>query len=157
MHAKCTLLISSLILAGAAAGAGAGQVRIWPSAVVVGQEITLGDLCQLSGFDAETEARVRSTPIHGQPALPPGGSLLVSIEQIQRTLRAAGVNLATTTVGGASRCGVRRPQEVAPTTPQRRPQASDHENPAGRSLRDVVGDYLEAPIERHDGHVELPF
>lgn len=157
MHATRTLLTSSLILASATAVAGAGQVRIWPSAIVVGHEITLGDLCELSGFDAETEATIRSTPIHGQPGPPPGGSVLVSIEQIHRTLRAAGVNLATTTVSGASRCGVRRIQEVAPATPKRPPQARPGEVSSGRSLRDAVGDYLETLIERHDGRVELQF
>lgn len=157
MHATRTLLISSLVLASATAIAGAGQVRIWPSAVVVGHEITLGELCALSGFDAETEAKIRSTPIHGQPGPPPGGSVLVSIEQIRRTLRAAGVNLATTTVSGASRCGVRRIQEVAPAAPKRRSPAPANKVSSGRSLRDAVGDYLETLIERHDGRVELQF
>lgn len=157
MHTTRTLLISSLVLASATAIAEAGQVRIWPSAVVVGSEITLGDLCDLSGFDAETEAMIRSTPIQGQPGPPPGGSVLVSIEQIHRTLRAAGVNLATTTVSGASRCGVRRIREVAPAAPKRRPQARAGPVSSGRSLRDAVGDYLETLIQRHDGRVELQF
>ncbi len=157
MHAARALLTSSVILASATAVAGAGQVRIWPSAIVVGDEITLGDLCELSGFDANAEARIQNVPIHGQPMPAPGGSVLVTIEQIHQTLRIAGVNLATTTVSGASSCGVRRPKEVTPTKPDRRETLHNRKVSRGRSLRDAVADYLEMLIDHHDGRVELQF
>ena len=63
----------TLLTGGPASDARAGNVRLWPSAVVVGDKIRLDDLCELRGFDAETEHTLARLTV--APSPPPGGSL----------------------------------------------------------------------------------
>lgn len=157
-----------LLLAAALAGlvtpsgvclAGSVQtVRMWPSAVVVADEILVGDLCELTSFDDETHQRLRTLVI--APSPPPAGSKAISLRELRRVLTGAGINMAQTIVKGAAECGVRRPR-VLPDTPvtvdsddQLRTGPSD---PAPVTLRDSVIEHFEKLLARYRGRVYVEF
>jgi flagella basal body P-ring formation protein FlgA len=132
--------------------------RMWSRAVVVDDQIRLGDLCELAGFDIETHERLRNLVVADAP--PPGGSRVIALRQLRELIAGAGVNLAQTIVKGAAECGVSRPRVLAaPPVP-----ASAGEQlkrgpapPAPASLRDAVQSYFEAELARYGGQVQIDF
>ncbi|MCP4247625.1 MAG: flagellar basal body P-ring formation protein FlgA [bacterium] len=140
-----------------AAGQGA-CVRLWPSAVVVEEEVRVGSLCELTGFDSALHERLRDLVI--VPSPPPGGSKAVTLDELRSFLAGAGVNMAETIVKGAAECGVSRPR-VLPI-----PSATDvpaehvktgQNSPAPTTLRKAIIDYFEAELSRYEGRVEVDF
>lgn len=89
------------------ANAGAGVIRVWPSAVVVADEVLLSDLARLTGFDRATERMLAATIITKAPRK--GGTRIVHMAMIRDALAAGGANLASLSLGGATRCAISRP------------------------------------------------
>jgi flagella basal body P-ring formation protein FlgA len=116
-HATCvrwlivvimTLAIGLLLtdVAAALGGDDSAVVRLYPTAIVTSDEITLKDVAAL---DAEAtqmagDWRVASAPL-------PGESATVDIRRVEKVLEAGGANLSRWVVRGASRCRVSRPVE----------------------------------------------
>jgi len=133
-------------------------VRLWPTAVVVGDQVRLGDLCELAGFDAELHEQLRTTVVVSSP--PPGGSTAITLGVLRGVLTGAGVNMAETIVKGATECGVRRPR-VLPVVQTGRAAAQQQDNgpqsPAPATLRDVVVEFFEHELSRYDGRPQVDF
>ena len=141
--------------------AGPNQVvRMWPRAVVVDQQIRLGDLCELSGFDPDTHERLRNLTVVASP--PPGGSKAITLRQLGELIAGAGINMAQTIVRGAAECGVSRPRVMQVAASPR--SAGEHlkdgaseGRPAPASLGDAVVAHLDKELSRYGGTVQIDF
>jgi len=157
-----TALRACVILACLSTVATSETIRVWPTAVITGDSITLADVCDLSLLaPTPTGATVDTAVVAAAPT--PGGSTYISVEQVQHALRRAGINLAMVIVTGSTRCAVSRPRQSAvPTQPVKRrgtPAAAElttHDSP-GRTLRDAVVRAFQQRVPAHGGTVELQF
>ena len=137
----------------------ADAVRVRPTAVVSGDGVTLGHVCDLSELALETAPTVMDSVVAPSPR--PGQSTYVTIDTIQGALRRAGVNLAQTVISGAARCAVTRP--ATPNVERRAhadaPPPPDHSEPAisGRTLRDAVHETFARLAAQHGGRIDLRF
>lgn len=87
--------------------ASAGEVRIWPSAVVSDGEVTLKDVAEFVDFSRAERARLEAAVV--SPAPCEGGEALLTHDDVRRALVDGGANLADVRLLGASRCKVSRP------------------------------------------------
>jgi len=161
-----------LACACAAQAAGArGEIRMWSSAVVVGENIRLDEVAELRGFDEELGRELAQTVLAQAPA--PGCARYISMEMLRPAVKEAGANLAQVTLRGSLRCAVSRPAQPpppsvpsapAPTTrrtkspvpPPARPESV--QVPDGSlPLRQAVINYFDAELERYAGAAELVF
>ena len=125
------------------------SVRLWSTAVVIEDQIRLGELCDLRDFDGDTASRLRDWVLADAP--PAGGSKVVSLGAVREALSAAGANMALVTVGGARECAVSRP--VASIQQPQSP--SDAVRGAGDSNR--VQEHATAPKrDSHDASASAP-
>jgi len=165
-------VLALTVCAISASTAQAGQLRVWTSAVVVSDSITLGDLVELRGVETEEGDELRSVVITEAP--PPGGSRIIHYEMIRAALTAKGVNFAKLTLSGAAQCEVRRP-----AAPQQVPSAQanttvDHldgaersaqankstkaeADAAGQTLRQAIEEHFQKAMSRYGGRVEVLF
>src|SRR5262245_36421839 len=90
----------------------AGEIRIWPSAVVQGKDVRLGDIAELTGFSGNGAGRLSDTVVSSSPC--PGSNASVSATEIRTALAETGANLADIQIMGASRCAVTRPATPKP-------------------------------------------
>lgn len=142
-----------------------GSVRVWPSAVVVGDTIRLSNLSELVGFDQKSEQSLGDLAVTTAP--PPGGSRVIHIDMIRSVLAESGTNMATLTLSGATRCAVTRPSVVTaatvptPDTAARPdvPASQDAVAPPSRpsTLRQAVIDYFNAEFARYGGTADVVF
>ena len=146
----------------------AGTVRLWPSAVIVDDDVRLADLCDLSGLDPETEKKLADLVVISAPS--PGGSRLVHLELVRSVLAAGGANLAEITLSGATQCGVTRPSltrsetkaahaNVGAGAPRPRSPAA---SPVGRrasdaTLKAAVIDFFDRELRRFTGRADVVF
>lgn len=134
-------------------------VKLWPTAVVTGDTVLLGDLAELGAFDSAQYARLRELALTSAP--PPGGSRIVPLTVVRQALRDAGVNMAAVIVKGAAECAVRRPENPPPSAST--PIVSSAGNgkasalPAPRTLRDAVQAYFDTQLAEYGGHADLRF
>jgi flagella basal body P-ring formation protein FlgA len=159
-RAMAGLLIAALLPSTVCLAGPQQVVRMWPQAVVVDDQIRLGDLCALVGFDSQEHERLRNLTI--VPSPPPGGSKAISLRQLRDLVAGAGVNMAETIVKGASECGVSRPrvhQVSAPEPPAggRMSGGAMGEASAPASLRDAVVAFFEQELSRYGGKVQIDF
>lgn len=159
----------------------ADSVRLWPSAVVVGDTMRLSDLCRIESTGDAGDVSLADLVIGDAPR--PGGSRLIHMAMIRAALASSGVNMARVTLGGATRCAVVRPrgdavgqptrdETAAPLTTRRtrnhprraRTNAaslgSTRRGSAGsrvRTLRDAVVDYFTAELRRYGGTAGVVF
>jgi flagella basal body P-ring formation protein FlgA len=122
-----------LAVAETALPAVAGEIRIWPSAVVTGDSVTLADLADLRGFDSSLTERLGQVVVQAAPA--PGGEIVVKPGDVRGALAEANADLASIQILGSSRCKVsklRPPPEPKPTAKERtaRPKFQPRERPA---------------------------
>lgn len=134
-------------------------VRLWPTAVVVGEQVRVGDLCELTGFDVETHERLRGAVV--APSPPQGGSTVVTLDELRGVISASGVNPARTIIKGAVECGVTRPRVLSATPVDGRDTApTDDQCPADarpQTLRDAVTSYFQDEVARYGGRVQVDF
>lgn len=162
----------------------AGNVRLWPTAVVVSDEARLSDLCELRGFEPETERRLTDLVVSKAP--PAGGTRIIHLELIRSALSESGVNMSELTLRGAIQCALSRPQISAKVaSPQVNNPSARHaeldrdsgelhstkgnhgkgdqalaENASSsgsQTLRQSVVDHFNAELTRFGGHAEVTF
>lgn len=178
LRTPCAIILSAIVLNLSSTQLLAGSIRIWPSAVVVGDSIRLDDLCEFKGFDRETEKTIASLRITASPS--PGGSRIIHIEMIRATLASNKVNMAVVCLKGATNCQVSRPSTIensgnqAPTTSgvsrknrreqHRQPTESKHNVmkdsdliPSSDTLRHAVIDFFNRELQRYQGRAEVIF
>lgn len=166
-----TFPLCAFLLLGLGAPAFAVQVRVWSSAVVVAESITLGDLAELRGLDwSEDEDALRSIVITVAP--PPGGSRIIHHQMIRSALSTTGVNQAKITLAGAAQCEVRRPDALHQVALPR--AIANDVRPAGspphdsnmtavtnqqqmNTLRQAIEDHFHREFARYGGRVEVLF
>lgn len=168
----CTILLATAVVALVPTDAMAGSIRVWSSAVVVGDPVRLADLCELRGFDAKTELALRQAKVIQAP--PAGGSRLIHLDMIRSVVKAAGANMATVTLSGATQCAVTRPT-VMPSSGARRSgtrggsgitdgdtsmapaRLADARSDSPFTLRKAVIHYFNAEFARYGGTAEVTF
>lgn len=82
------------------------SLRIWPTAVVSGEQVMLGDVSEWSGFDDETTVRLSSVAVRLSPMA--GGETMIRMDDIRSALAEADLNLGSARIFGSSRCRVTR-------------------------------------------------
>lgn len=81
-------------------------IHLSSSVAVTGDRITLGHICHFSRFDSTVQAPLESAVVKIAPR--PGERLVVTTEDVRRTLQRNGVNLASVLLTGATKCEVSR-------------------------------------------------
>lgn len=158
----CTLLVLETVTV-------AGTVRVWPTAVVVSDSVTLADMSELRGFDPASEAALRDLVV--ADVIAPGAILTIDMSAVRDALTSAGVNMANVTLSGSVECSVSRPAKLrsraatdrtgtvtdAPTpTPESEPPSTMVET-IGPTLRSSVIDFFNDEFERYNGTAEVTF
>ena len=158
----------------------AGSVRLWPSAAVVDDGVRLTDVSELSGFDPEVERTLCDLIVAEAP--PAGGTRVLHLDLIRSALVAAGTNMATVTLRGATQCSVSRPSIPESPAPAKilpvagsggpgrwaasgtcprgvaPPVDSPRTFPAtAPTLRQAVVNYFNLELERYGGRAEVIF
>jgi len=166
---KALLIAVGVCLAGVS-DARAGSLRLWPTALVVGDSIRIDDVCELSGFSAEASEKLSRVMVTGAPVA--GGSRAVSIDRVRSAVAMSGANMARVTIGGATTCEVSRPSLIA--SPHAASGAVAHtlgsrDRRAGagysgtavkesaRTLRRAVIEYCNAQVSRFGGTADVTF
>lgn len=171
-----TLGLLAATLGATAAPLSAGEIRVWPTAVVKGSSVLLSDISALRGFNAETDARLQSLSIFTAPRA--GGQISISADDIRAALVEADFNLADISIFGASRCRVSKPampavEKVRIRKPTPKPiqaasamgsvqSAPAHDivevsdSPDG-TLESALRDFIEARGLRDGGRIEIRF
>ncbi len=171
-----------VIVAAFATVAQAGVIRLWPTAVVVQDEIRLGDVCEFLDFPAEVESRLAELVWMSAPS--PGGSRILSLHSLRDVVAPANVNLANVMFRGATECAVTRPAELVARDPDggqgtaaggrarlaaaRTERANGispapsginerTENAQAGTLRQAVIDFLNRELARYGGSAEVTF
>lgn len=157
-----------------AAPLAAGEIRIWPTAVVTGPSVRIDDIAALRGFDADTDARLLQLSVFTAPRA--GSELYLTVEDIRAALTEADFNLANIRIFGASRCKVSKPapppeikihikkpsepKEARPTrpAPSKPAELEVVETPSGDgTLESALRDFIEARCLRDGGRIEIRF
>lgn len=153
----------------------AGEIRVWPTAVVTGRFVRMADIAALRGFDAETDSRIQELSVFTAPHA--GSEVSVSAEDVRAALTEADFNLADIRIFGASRCKVAKPapppevkihiKKPVPTPPSKnivpaveehvRPDAPQTESTSGGTLESALRAFIEARSLRDGGRIEIRF
>lgn len=108
----------AVCITGSTTAARAGQIRLWPTAVVEQDSVILADVAELRGFDAATTEKLARAVLFDAPR--PGGESILTSDELRQVLSEAGANLGEISFFGSSRCKVFRPpapREVVTRTP----------------------------------------
>ena len=146
-----------------------GEIRIWPTGVIQGDTIHLGDVADLHGFDAATTEKLRGLIVSASPKA--GGALVIGSNDIRGALSEAHENLAGISLLGASGCNVTRMhaavammENKATVRHVRKMSSSSAANPrdispppAVATLDSVLRDYITARVGEAEGKVEIRF
>lgn len=153
----------------ACAAAVGGEIRIWPSCVVQGEAIHLGDVADVGGFAAGDREKLRDIIVSAAPKA--GGDLTVQTSDVRSALAEAHVNLADISLVGSSRCKVSRMHPTVATLDKSsaprhvrkismgeaaRPQEIAA-RPTTATLESVLRDYIAARVGDTEGKVEVRF
>ncbi|GMU34440.1 MAG: hypothetical protein AMXMBFR20_23120 [Planctomycetia bacterium] len=163
-------------LGSTAAPLSAGEIRVWPTAVVKGSSVLLSDISALRGFNAETDARLLGLSVFTAPRA--GGQISISADDIRAALVEADFNLADISIFGASRCRVSKPampaaekvriRKPTPKPIQAAPAmgsvqsapahdiAEESDSPNG-TLETALRDFIAARGLRDGGRIEIRF
>ncbi len=166
---KLIPLLAAIAVVGSTAIAHAQQIRIWPTAVVDGDVVTLSDVAELQGFDSETLQRLGALVVHGAPES--GGELVVTVHDVRGALGESDANLAEIRVFGALRSTVSRPRTAAPVaTPnllkpaipvqeevENKPAPLSHEKPDGDSLEAQLREFILSRLPKGEGSIDVRF
>lgn len=143
---SCAGLIAALAVLCLSSTAGATEtvVRVYPTATVNGDEVTLVDVAELTGPGVELAGEWAIT---AAPA--PGNDATLTLQAIQQALTRRGINPALWMFRGASRCRISRPMPVrspeSSAGPQPTTQPASHESLAGAPVEQEVSTPPERP------------
>jgi len=104
----CVLAVCAAHADSPAVPADEAVVRVYPNAVVGGDEVALSDIAEVTG---EAAKLISGWPVATAP--PPGGSRGIDLTRVQELLARRGVNLSRWIFRGATRCTVTRPKSMA--------------------------------------------
>lgn len=154
----------------------AGEVRIWPTAVVSDRDVTLKDVAEFVDYSRDERGRLEATIVSPSPC--EGGEMLLTIEDVRRALVEGGANPAEVRLLGASRCKVLRPlgaprRSSPPKHPAANAERAQHkanrvssvnaeptraESPRTvRTLEFAVREFLAARLSELPGRVDVRF
>lgn len=144
-----TTWFAAVSLAASAAHAVADDVRIWPTAVVEREVVTLGDIAELSGVVADRE-KLREVVVHAAPQ--PGYEIRIAVADVREALSDQKANLAAIDFIGSSTCRVARmrpPESPKPVVVRERraPFSSKRTKPAARKPRQESDSDEHRPVE----------
>lgn len=105
-------LSAAVAAAWGAGAAGAGDIRIYPTATVESHVVCLGDIAGFSEFEDEFVERLSDLVVYASP--PVGGEALVRLDDVRGALADGEFNLAEIRLVGAARCRVTR-QAASPS------------------------------------------
>lgn len=166
----CWLAASLVIIAALAPArtAAAGEIRIWPTALVTTDVATLAEVADLRGFDPLTKERLGQIVVHAAPRA--GGELLVYATDVRGALAEADANLSAIRIFGAARCKVSKPRaapKLATTAKhqrKRRAQPTALKRPRLRpddaepnTLDSLLRGYITARVADADSKIEIRF
>jgi flagella basal body P-ring formation protein FlgA len=142
-------------LAGQDGRVGASSIRLWPTAVVTGRQVTLADVCDFSGLDGAARAKLSAAIVTPSPM--PGESKRIRLKDVRATLRRAGANPAAILLIGSTACTISHPADAPanPTLPGRRPRQVDRQSMPGPTLADAVGKAFRENTQRLGGKVDV--
>jgi flagella basal body P-ring formation protein FlgA len=146
----------ALALLAAPVAAQSQTLELWREAVVTGDDVRLGDICRVDTDDTARAEALAGTVVAVAPI--PGGSLVITADELRRTLSADGVNLARIVLKGSAECAVTRPRQIqaVATSPGSESTDQDAES-TPRCLREIITRYFELEVERSDVRVKLRF
>ena len=163
-HSGIPLLCPLLCAIVTAAPAVAATVRLRASAVVLGDEIRVADVCDFVGFDPITEEQAAAIVVGASPKA--GSSRTIDVQTVRAVLSRTEINMAGVTLAGATRCLVSRPAERIqnselrtqnfPVRPASRVHRSAHSS-SSRTLRDAVHDHFARLLERYRARPDIVF
>ncbi len=143
------------------------SVQLWPTAVATGDRIVLEDIARISaGADGSVAGSLRLCDVAAAP--PPGGSVVLTFDDVIEAFSRAGVNPTQILLRGSSRCCVSRPGRPAAarpapaaagastTQPARGGAAGAAKDEAG-TLGAAVRGHLEARVANLGGKAEIRF
>lgn len=146
----------------------ANEIRIWPTAVVAENTITLGDVADLRGFDAAAMMRLSALAVGDAPRY--GGGVLVQADDVRAALAEAGTPLGRVRIFGSSRCKVsrlratRKSQAKSPMTQKKRKPVrtpnrlgSKKRAVSPESLESILRNYIAARLSLDEGRLEIRF
>lgn len=149
----------------------AGEIRIWPTAVVTDDVVTLADVADLRGFDFPIRHKLGALVVHSAPR--PGGEVVVGISDVRGALAESQANLASINMLGSARCKVSRPRmprvpRVARAKhkppPKRRTRTDPTERvrskpsvPAAETLASALHRYISARVAEPSAKLEVRF
>ncbi|MBI1825828.1 MAG: flagellar basal body P-ring formation protein FlgA, partial [Planctomycetes bacterium] len=119
-------------------------IRLWPTAVVASDPIRLGELCELSGFNAADERTLSQISVAEAPVS--GGTRVVHLDLVRSVMSSAGMNMASIVIAGATQCEVSRPLSASSPSSDTAGLNSPGDQRSGRSSTDVGN---SATVLRH--------
>ena len=174
-----TWMAAGAIAALFVSAARADDVRMWPTATVDREVITVGDVAELSGVIAERE-RLSETVVHAAPL--PGAELRIGVADVREALAERNADLAAINFIGASACRVSRARAPEPPKPvivrekrapssTRRVKHTPHktnrtpdpgnkqieEQPVVETVEAALRQYIEAHAAMQGGKLEIRF
>lgn len=168
-----THVVTVAMTLSAAAPSQAGTVRLWSEAVVVEDTVRLADVAELIGFDRDELELLQAMVVADAP--PAGGARFVTMGALRKSVYASGVNAATLTLHGASRCAVSRPMDAPETSAltdgsrhgARQSSEAGNTATAGqgtessadgrRTLREAAKEFLSHELARYGGEMDVVF
>ncbi len=113
----------------------AGDIRIWPTAQVNADVVTLADVAELRGFAPELHAHLAAVIVHGSPR--PGQQILLRTADVREALLEAAAPLGDIRLFGSSRCRVsrERPPALKPAPRARKTGGAAPQPPAHKPVR----------------------
>ncbi len=168
----CLAAVCVIIGAMVGSAARAGEIRVWPTAVVAGDVVVLADVADLRDFDLPTEQRLGKAVVHAAPRA--GGQVLVRLADVRGALADAEANLAAIKVFGSSCCTVSKPRQPREARPASKRVVKKRDRSVARkqvlqtsegksvvverdTLASVLRRYITARVSDPDATVEIRF
>lgn len=159
--AACAIHIAS---SSASAQAQAGILRVHATAVCTGEQVLIGDACEILGLNNEDAERIRVIPLAQSPH--PGGSRLIHLDCIRAALAENNPKSSHLRLIGSTTCAVTRPlSDPLATRPVPRPgdTPKNLNNPdsalikGAQSLRQFLEDAASQETAKLGGRARLSF
>lgn len=149
----------------------ADEIRIWPTAVVLGDAVTLADVADLRGFDLPAKQHLSGIIVHAAPRA--GSEVLVRIDDVRGALAEADANLGSIRILGSARCKVSKPRAprkaaTARVAAKRKPRKRGERTPAAypeprqaepppKTLESVIRRHIAARVSDPGAKLEIRF
>jgi flagella basal body P-ring formation protein FlgA len=150
-----------LVLGSAQADPAVSHLKLRPQATVYARGVTLEDVLVFVNVDAAVAARLREVSL--VTGVEAETTLAVTHAQVARAVDGLGLNLAQVLIGGALTCRVTVQPEEPEVAPPPLPGAgtggagADGAAAAGRTLADVLRQYVADELVELEGKAELQF